>query len=95
MNSSKVFKVSVEQVGEGKYHFLRGRYGKNYMGQILLKNPRSQIPKIIRVLKKELKEFNGLYQVEKKAKEEELKREAKQKALYKKLRKGKKKRRRK
>lgn len=43
-----------------KWYFLKVHYDKNYMGQIMIKDPIKDIPKIIKVLKeakKEHKEF--------------------------------------
>jgi len=42
---------------QGDWLFLRAHYGWSYMAQVMIKNPKKDIPKLIKALKKGLREF--------------------------------------
>ena len=45
---------------EGIFHLLKVQYDKYYMGQVMIENPKKDIPKIIRTLESALREYKRL-----------------------------------
>ena len=45
---------------EESFMFLKVHYGKNYMGQIMIQNPKKDIPKMIKALRSGLKLYKTL-----------------------------------
>ena len=53
----KATKMRAGCLKQGDWLFLQTHYGHNYMGQIMIKKPEKDIPKIIKALEKGLKKF--------------------------------------
>lgn len=63
------FSVECEKIGiENIWYFLKVRYGKDYSGQLLIKNPEKTIPVMIKTLESHLKKVKTLNRLNKRKK---------------------------
>jgi hypothetical protein len=62
----KKFRVSCDFMGSvKKFLFLKIGYKKDYMGQIQIRNPPNEIPRIVKCLNKALKDYNEMIELNK------------------------------